>query len=214
MNNCNFNRFNNNCCSLNNCSNNNYRTPNNNCCNANNCCNPCLTNEMPPVYSRIIVQTGAVGPTGPTGPTGPAGDIGPTGPTGATGPAGFEATAFFTAGNAVGVEPTLLLENAYPTNQTQISFAGDNNVNLEPGTYLMRFGSTVTSTNGTPPTISILVNNTVESGTIRTGVAFGSANLTGDALITIQVPSRLSFNVTTANELSYDENFLIISKLG
>ena len=77
----------------------------------------------------------------------------------------------------------------------------------------MRFGSTVTSTNGTLPTISISVDNVVESGTIRTGVGFGSANLTGDALITINTPSLLTFNVTVAPELTYSENFLIITKL-
>ena len=78
----------------------------------------------------------------------------------------------------------------------------------------MRFGSTVTSSNDTPPTISIMLNNIVESGTIRTGVAYGSASLTGDALITVTVPSLLTFNVTIEPELTYDENFLIISKLG
>lgn len=145
---------------------------------------------------------------------GVAGATGPTGPTGATGASGIMTTAFFTAPSVVNAEPTLLLENSYPTDQTDITFAGENQINIAPGTYLMRFGSTVTSTNGTPPTISISVNNVVESGTIRTGVAFGSASLTGDALLTIPTQSVLTFNVTVAPELTYSENFLIISKLG
>lgn len=170
----------------------NFNTP------SNNCCNPYPNRPISPNYTQYILQTGL----GATGPTGPAGAP------------GFTATAFFTAPSVTNAEPTLLLENAYPTSQTEISFAGRNSINLAAGTYLMRFGSTVTSTNGTPPTISISVDNVVESGTIRTGVAFGSASLTGDALITIATPSILTFNVTIANELTYDENFLIISKLG
>ena len=180
----------------------NFNTPN------NNCCNPCPTKPISPNHTQYILQSFSVGPTGPAGPTGP---IGPTGPAGAP---GFAATAFFTAPSVTNAEPELLLENAYPTSQTEISLAGGNGINLTPGTYLMRFGSTVTSSNGTPPTISISVDNVVESGTIRTGVAFGSASLNGDALITIATPSLLTFNVTIANELIYDENFLIISKLG
>ncbi len=174
----------------------NFNTP------SNNCCNPCPPKPISPNYTRYILQTVSGGVTGPTGPTGPAGAP------------GFTATAFFTAPSVTNAEPTLILENSYPTSQTEITLAGGNGINLTPGTYLLRFGSTVTSTNGTPPTISISVDNVVESGTIRTGVAFGSASLTGDALITIATPSILSFNVTIANELIYDENFIIISKLG
>lgn len=160
-----------------------------------------------------FVTTGVAGPRGATGATGATGPTGPTGPTGATGSSALTSIAFFTAPSATNVEPTLLLENSYPANQTDITFAGENGVNLTAGTYIMRFGSTVTSTNGTLPTISISIDNVVESGTIRTGVAFGSASLTGDALITINGDALLTFNVTLAPELTYDENFLIISKL-
>ncbi len=176
-----------------------------NCFNSNYPLKGCCKNfppQKPNSYSQIILQPGQIGPTGPTGPTGPAGA------------SAINTTAFFTAPRVVNAEPTLLLENSYPTEQTDITYAGANTINIAPGTYLMRFGSTVTSSNGTLPTISISVNNLVENGTIRTGVAFGSSNLTGDALITIPTESVLSFNVTPAAELTYDENFLIITRLG
>ena len=161
-----------------------------------------------------IGPTGATGPTGPTGATGPTGVTGATGPTGATGTSGISATAFLTAPSVTNAEPELILENSFPVGEQDITFAGANAVNLAAGTYLIRFGSTVTSTNGTPPTISVSVNNLVESGTIRTGVAYGSASLTGDALLTTTDNAILTFNVTISPELTYDENFLIISKIG
>lgn len=164
---------------------------------------PCGTGYVRPTVS-VITPMGITGPTGPTGPTGA---------TGPQGESGIISIAYFTAPTVTNAEPTLLLENSYPVGQTDITFAGENNVNLTAGTYIMRFGSTVTSTNGTPPTISISVNNIVDTGTIRTGIAFGSANLTGDALLTIPTNSTLSFNVTQAPELTYSESFLIISKL-
>lgn len=163
----------------------------------------CCFNQTNPNQCAAIV-----GPTGPTGPTGA------TGATGATGESGISSTAFFTAPRVTNAQPTLILENAFPVGQTDLTVAGGNSINAAPGTYLLRFGSTVTSTNGTPPTISISVNNVVESGTIRTGVAFGSASLTGDALLSISAPSQMSFEVSVSPELTYDENFLIISKIG
>lgn len=175
--------------------------------NSNNCFNPCGNNF--PQNLKFPVGAGCVGVTGPTGPTGATGPMGPTGPAGT-----FGATAFFTAPSITNAEPTLLLENSFPVGQTEIALMGENNISVESGTYLLRYGSTVTSTNGTPPTISVSVNNVVESGTIRTGVAFGSANLTGDALLTIPTPSIISFNTTLSPELTYSENFLIISKIG
>lgn len=179
--------------------------------------NLCFEQLCPGQCTTSIGQIGPTGPTGPTGATGATGATGPTGPTGATGPAGtpgISSTAFFTASSATNVEPTLIMENSFPTSETNITLAGENNINIAPGTYLMRFGSTVTSTNGTLPTISILVNNVVESGTIRTGVAYGSASLNGDALLTIPTQSILSFEVTISPDLTYDENFLIVSKIG
>ena len=184
----------------------------------NRCCdlyppNLCL-DQVQGVPSGSVGLIGPIGPTGATGATGPTGATGATGATGPAGTSGISATAFFTAPSVTNEEPTLVLENAFPTDQTDITSAGANGVTIHPGTYLMRFGSTVTSTNGTPPTISLSVNNLVESGTIRTGVSFGSASLTGDALLTIPTRSILSFNVSMAPELTYDENFLIISKIG
>ncbi len=173
-----------------------------------------LAAGQPAPNCPISCPTGATGPIGPTGPTGATGATGPAGPIGATGTSGISSTAFFTAPSATNAEPSLILENSFPLGETDITLAGENNVNLAAGTYLLRYGSTVTSTNGTLPTISISVNELVESGTIRTGVAYGSANLTGDALLTISTNSVLSLSVTVAPELTYDETFLIISKLG
>lgn len=180
--------------------------------------NLCLE-ELGPSQSvpSIIGPTGPTGPIGPTGATGPVGPTGATGATGATGPAGtpgISSTAFFTAPSVTNAQPALIMENSFPVGEIDITLDSGNSVNIAPGTYLMRFGSTVTSANGTPPTISIMVNNIVESGTIRTGVAYGSASLTGDALLTIPTQSVLSFEVTAAPELTYDESFLIISKIG
>lgn len=174
--------------------------------------NLCLEQVGPSQIASSII--GPTGPTGATGATGPTGPIGPTGATGPAGTSGISSTAFFTAPSITNAQPTLILENSFPIGETDITLESGNGINIAPGTYLMRFGSTVTSTNGTPPTISILVNNIVESGTIRTGVAYGSASLTGDALITIPTQSILSFEVTVASELTYDENFLIVAKIG
>lgn len=165
---------------------------------------------------------GIQGPTGPQGPQGlqgvqgPAGATGAIGPTGPTGPAGANATlilALFTAPTATNTNLILAQIASFPIGQNFITLS-NNNILLTPGTYLVRYGSTLTSTSASVPSIFLTIDGIQDVTTIRNGIANWTISTFGEAIITPNNPvTNLTLNTTLGATLTYSNNFITIQRL-
>lgn len=131
--------------------------------------------------------TGANGNNGPTGPTGAASTVaGPTGATGPTGPSGE-----FNYFGSVQVGTTLITPD-YP-NQT-LNFAAGSNVTLTANNTTKTI--TISSTGGTPTTLTWTENTSPGSNISITGISGASGSGQQLWVVVVGDPSMSSFNTS------------------
>ena len=198
------------------------------CFNFNPCCftpKPIQPNEQGDRSIDRIIYTGITGPTGPqgpagltgaqgpTGPTGATGPTGPTGPTGATGVAGLT-TAYLTSTNAKNADPIFIRTSEYPFDQNAIVLNGaGTEVTITAGSYIIEYGATADSKDGTAPTLALSFNGNVEAITTRTGKSNEMSDLHGVHMHVTQLQDKLMLKTATSAQLTYNNVYLLIRKL-
>lgn len=129
-------------------------------------------------------------------------------------PTGVLAVAQFDGATATNTPIVLTETISAPTGQTNILLnTANNNVNVTPGTYLIRYGSTATSTSTTVPSLTLAFNGTGDSSTTRTGVANGTTTINGEYVEVFDNAGTIGLNSNQSADVTYDNNYLIIQKL-
>ncbi len=129
-------------------------------------------------------------------------------------PTGVLAVAQFDGVTATNTPIVLTETISAPAGQTNILLnTANNNVNVTPGTYLIRYGSTATSTSTTVPSLTLAFNGTGDSSTTRTGVANGTSTINGEYVEVFDNAGTIGLNSNQSADVTYDNNYLIIQKL-
>lgn len=176
--------------------------------------------------------TGATGPTGPTGPTGitgltgftgPTGATGPTGPTGATGPAGPTGTevqsAEFTATNetvTAGGNATLTAGTATANNVSATLADNNQEITLQPGTYIINYSANVTGATGTAE-LAYYLNGTQIPATLSQQTVAATtdvANLANLHILNVTDESTLTLRNPGTNSETLNNLVTNVTKIG
>ena len=165
--------------------------------------------------------TGATGATGPQGPIGPIGPVGPTGATGATGPqgpqgeSGVNDSIYAESGAqtvAAGAQIPITLSAS--TTNTTLSVAG-NAVSVPAGTFLVNFGGTALTPDGTLMGVQLYVNGVAQTNQnlLDTANTATYGNVAKTMILTVANPSALSIFNSAPSTSNYTNAFLTVTRL-
>ena len=164
--------------------------------------------------------TGATGPTGPTGATGETGATGATGPTGPTGPTGTEVqSAEFTATNetvTAGGNATLTAGTATANNESATLADNNQEITLQPGTYIINYSANVTGATGTAE-LAYYLNGTQIPATLSQQTVAATtdvANLANLHILNVTDESTLTLRNPGTNSETLNNLVTNVTKIG